>query len=54
MLKTSKCSSVIAFENPSKIGSLCGFSKYLEFLVLCDHANSLMAIVLFDCLLARH
>jgi hypothetical protein len=30
------------------------FSKYLEFLSLYDHVNSLMAIVHFDCLLASH
>jgi hypothetical protein len=30
------------------------FSKYLEFLGLYDHVNSLMAIVYFDCLLASH
>jgi hypothetical protein len=41
-LKTAKCSSVIAFENLSKIVSLCGFQKYLEFLGLGYHINSLM------------
>jgi hypothetical protein len=53
-LKTSKCSSVIAFENLSRIFSLYGFQKYLEFLGLCDHIDSLMAIVHFDCLSASH
>jgi hypothetical protein len=53
-LKTSECSSVIAFENSSRIVSLCGFQKDLEFLGLCDHINSLMAIVHFDCVLASH
>jgi hypothetical protein len=43
-LKTSEFSSIIGFENPSRIASLCGFLKYLEFLSLCDHVNSLMAI----------
>jgi hypothetical protein len=54
MLKTSEWSSVIAFENLSRIVSLYGFKKYLEFLGLCDHIDSLMAIVHFDCLLASH
>jgi hypothetical protein len=30
------------------------FSKYLEFLGLCDHVYSLMAIVHLDCLLSIH
>jgi hypothetical protein len=30
------------------------FSKYLEFLDLCDHIDSLMTIVHFNCLLASH
>jgi hypothetical protein len=51
-LKTSECSSVIAFENLSRIVSLCDFQKYLEFLGLCDHIDSLMAIVHLDCVLA--
>jgi hypothetical protein len=53
-LKASVCSSIIAFKNPSSIASLCGFLKYLEFLGLCDHVDSHMAIVLFNCLLASH
>jgi hypothetical protein len=53
-LKISECSRVIAFKNLSRIVSLCGFSKYLKFLRLFDHVNSIMAIVHFDCLLASH
>jgi hypothetical protein len=30
------------------------FSKYLDFLGLYNHVNSLMSIVHFDCLLANH
>jgi hypothetical protein len=53
-LKTFECSSVISFENLSRIISLRGFQKYLVSLGLCDHVNSHMAIVHFDCLLASH
>jgi hypothetical protein len=53
-LKTSECSSVIAFEKQYRIVSLCGFQKYLKFLGLCDQIDSLMDIVHFDYLLASH
>jgi 16S rRNA G966 N2-methylase RsmD len=46
--------TVIAFENLSRTASLCGFQKSLEFLSLCDHINSLMTIVLLDCLFTSH
>jgi hypothetical protein len=53
-LKNSECSSIIAFENLFRIVTLYVFSKYLEFLDLCDHVNSLMAIIHLDHLFASH
>jgi hypothetical protein len=53
-LKTSECSSVIAFKNLSRIVNLCDFQNNLKFLGLYDHVNSLMAIVHLDFLLPSH
>jgi hypothetical protein len=47
-LKSSKCSSVIAFENPSRIVILCGFQNiwsFLVFVIISIHSWLLFTLI---------
>jgi hypothetical protein len=52
-LKTFECSSIIAFENLSRLSSLCGFQNICSFSVFVTMSiHSWLSFILFACWLA--